>query len=201
MNVKSHQRQLGLYLLLGMVSCGLAIAGKLMLVWGVDTYLYSLPIVGGVLASLEIVELASPILLAVLGLILGALTYYLAPDVGIGLRLLLMGIAFPLILLLGHPIRHNLWVKQVSTQENLSLAQARQVTDTFLQQQTSKSGTVGFYWYTASQAKPPTRLRNVETFSEVNSLQAQVTELGKQQTGLMGLAFSLYNWLFEHAGW
>lgn len=201
MNVTSHQRQLGLYWLLGILACGFAIASKLVLVWGVDTYLYSLPIVGGVLASLEIVEIASPILLALLGLTLGALTYYLAPDMGMGLRLLLLGLAFPLVLLLGHPIRHNLWVKQVGTQENLSLTQARQVTDTFLQRQTSQSGSLGFYWYTARQAKPPVRLRNVEGLNEDNSLQAQLTELGKRQTGLLRLAFGLYTWLFNHAGW
>lgn len=201
MNVTSHQRQLGLYWLLGILACGFAIASKLVLVWGVDTYLYSLPIVGGVLASLEIVEIASPILLALLGLTLGALTYYLAPDMGMGLRLLLLGLAFPLVLLLGHPIRHSLWVKQVGTQENLSLTQARQVTDTFLQRETSQSGSLGFYWYTASQAKPPVRLRNVEVLNENSSLQTQLTELGKRQTGLLRLAFGLYTWLFNYAGW
>ncbi len=201
MKAKSHQKHLGLYWLLGILACGLAIASKLVLVWGVDTYLYSLPIVGGVLASLEIVELASPILLAVLGLALGALTYYLTPEMGMGLRLLLLGVAFPLILLLGHPIRHSLWVKQVGNQENLSPNQARQVTNTFLQRETSKAGSIGFYWYTASQPKPPIRLKNVETLSDGSSLQDQLTQLGKRQTGLLGIAFSLYNWLFKHAGW
>lgn len=186
---------------MGILACGLAIAGKLVAVWSIDTYVYSLPIVGGVLASLEIVEIASPILLALLGLILGSLTYYLSPNMGMGLRFLLLGLTFPLILIIGYPIRHNLWVQQVGSQANLSFDQARQATDAFLQQKTSKSGSVGFYWYTATQSKPPVRLENVETLSEDNSLQNQLTELGKRQTGLWGLAFSLYNWLFNHAGW
>ncbi|MBT9312086.1 hypothetical protein [Leptothoe kymatousa] len=201
MKVKSRQRHVGLYWLLGILTCGVVIAGKLFLVWGFDTYLYSLPIVGGVLASLEIVELASPILLAVLGLSLGALTYYLAPKSSTILRFLLLTMALPLILLVGHPVRHNLWVKQVSNQENLSPTQARQVTDKFLQQKTSKAGNLGFYWYTAQQPKPPIRLSNVQPLEGGNPLQAQLTELGKRQTGLMRLAFGIYTWLFNHAGW
>ena len=61
-------RSVGLYCLLGTLACGLAIACKLAFVWGVDSYLYSLPVIGGVFASLEVAEIISPILLALLGL-------------------------------------------------------------------------------------------------------------------------------------
>ncbi|MEM9264828.1 MAG: hypothetical protein AAGA46_04830 [Cyanobacteria bacterium P01_F01_bin.13] len=163
--------------------------------------MYALPIVGGVLASLEIAEIASPILLALLGLALGALTYYLPAGVNLGIRLIFLGLALPLVLLLGHKVRHNLWLKEVAAQESISLPQAQQVADGFLQRETSKSGSVGFYWYTATRATPPNRLSNLETTDDVNSLQNQLTDLGRRQTGLLGLAFSIYNWLFNHAGW
>ncbi len=201
MKVKSPQRHIGLYCLLGALACGFTIVCKLAIVWGVDTYLYSLPIVGGVLASLEVAEITSPILLALLGLCLGALTYYLPTGINLSVRLIFLGLALPLVLLLGHKVRHTLWLKQVATQENVALSQAQQMTDAFLQQETSQSGTTGFYWYTATIATPPTRLSTLETTDDVNSLQNQLTELGRRQTGLLGLAFSLYNWLFSHAGW
>ncbi|NEQ50099.1 MAG: hypothetical protein F6K11_08210 [Leptolyngbya sp. SIO3F4] len=199
--MKSRHGHIGLYCLLGIFACGLTIACKLAIVWGVDTYLYSLPIVGGVLASLEIAEIASPILLALLGLTLGALTYYLPTELNQGLRLLLLALTLPLVLLLGHKVRHNIWLNQVATQESLSISQSQQVTDTFLQRETSKSGSAGFYWYTATRATPPTRLNNLETINDVSPLQEQLTELGRRQTGALGLAFSIYNWLFKHAGW
>ncbi len=201
MQVKSTKRHLGIYLLLGILACVVAIALKLVIVWGVDSYVYSLPIVGGVLATLEVAEIASPILLALLGLALGALTYYLPSGSNLGIRLLLLGLTLPLVLLLGHRVRHNRWVQQVANQENLSLAQAQQVTDEFLQQETSKSGSLGFYWYTATRAAPPTRLNNLETTNDTSLLQNQLTDLGKRQTGLLGLVFKLYNWLFARAGW
>lgn len=199
--MKSRHRHIGLYCLLGIFACGLTIACKLAIVWGIDSYLYSLPIVGGVLATLEVAEIASPILLALLGVTLGALTYYLPMGINQGVRLILLVLTLPLVLLLGHQVRHNSWVEKVATQESLSITQAQQVTDTFLQRETSRSGIVGFYWYTANRATPPTRLNNLETVNDVSTLQEQLTALGERQTGLLGLAFSIYNWLFKHAGW
>ena len=201
MKSKSHRRHLGFYCLLGTLACGLAVGCKVLFVWGFDTYIYSLPIVGGVLASLEVVEITSPILMALLGLALGALTYYLPTDLNLGPRLLLLILATPLVLLVGHKVRHNIWINQVSTQESISLGQAKQLTDNFLEQETSKSGSLGFYWYTAEQATPPTRLSNLETLDDANLLQNQLTDFGRQQTGLLGLAFGFYNWLFSQAGW
>lgn len=187
--------------MLGLLVCGLTIAGKLVVAWGVDAYIYSLPIVGGVLASLEVMEIASPILLALLGLALGALTYYLPTGIHLGIRLLLLILALPLVLLLGYKVRHNLWINRVATQERISLDQARQVSDAFLEQETSKQGSVGFYWYTVTSPLPPTRLSSLETTSDINSLQQQVTDVGSRQTGALGLAFRFYHWLFSHAGW
>ncbi|ESA37185.1 hypothetical protein N836_04095 [Leptolyngbya sp. Heron Island J] len=201
MQVKSPQRHLGIYLLLGILACAVAVALKLIVVWSVDSYVYSLPIVGGVLATLEVAELASPILLAILGLTLGALTYYLPAGSNLAVRLLLLGLTLPLVLLLGHRVRHNRWIQQVANQDNLSLSQAQQVTNEFLQQETSNSGSLGFYLYTATRANPPTRLNNLATIDDNNLLQNQLTDLGQRQTGLLGLVFKLYNWLFTLAGW
>ncbi len=202
MQVKSSQkRHLGIYVLLGILACGLAIAVKLATVWAIDSYIYSLPMVGGVLATLEIAEVVSPILLALLGLALGALTYYLPSESNLLTRLFLLVLTLPLVLLLGHWVRHSRWIQQVAIQDSLSITQAQQVTDAFLKQETSKAGTTGFYWYTATRSTPPTRLSNLETTDETNSLQAQLTDLGKRQTGWVGLAFNMYNWLFSHAGW
>ncbi|MEM9978554.1 MAG: hypothetical protein AAF808_13090, partial [Cyanobacteria bacterium P01_D01_bin.2] len=53
----------------------------------------------------------------------------------------------------------------------------------------------------AARAKPPIRLDSLEMATEVDSLQNQLSDLGRRQTGLLGLAFSLYNWLFSNAGW
>ncbi|MEM7794271.1 MAG: hypothetical protein AAF579_07420 [Cyanobacteria bacterium P01_C01_bin.118] len=199
--MKSQQRRIGFYGVLGIVACGLTLVCKLAIVWGVDSYLYSLPLVGGVFASLEVAEISSPILLALLGLALGALTYYLPAGVNLGWRLILLCVTLPLVLLLGHKVRHGIWMQQVANEESLSLTQTQQVTDTFLQRETDKTGILGFYWYTATRATPPTGLTNLETVEDFSPLQDQITDLGRRQTGLVGLAFNIYQWLFEHAGW
>ena len=201
MQAKLRQRHLGIYCVLGILACGLAIGSKVAVAWGIDSYVYSLPIVGGVLASLEVAEIASPILLAILGVILGALTYYLPASSGPTIRLLLLGLTLPLVLIAGHCVRYNTWLQQVAEQESLSARQARQATNEFLRRETAQSGIVGFYWYTATRAAPPVRLNNLERANDTNSLQVQLTDLGRRQTGLLGLAFSIYNWLFAHAGW
>ena len=201
MKANLRQRHLGIYCVLGTLACGLAIGLKIAAVWGVDAYVYSLPMVGGVLASLEVAEIANPILLALLGLALGALTYYLPTGSSPSVRLLLLGLALPLVLIMGHRLRYNIWLQQVAEQESLSMSQARQATNEFLRRETSKSGILGFYWYTATRATPPIRLNNLERSNDTSSLQAQLTALGQRQTGLLGLAFSIYNWLFAHAGW
>lgn len=201
MQVKSRQRHIGIYCLLGILACGLVIACKLVIVWAADAYLYSLPIVGGVLASLEVSEIASPILLGLLGLILGALTYYLPVSTHLAVRLLLLGLTLPLLLLLGYGVRYQNWVQRVAARQSVSLRQARQTTNAFLKRETDKSGNIGFYWYTANRATPPLRLDNLETSQDTSSLQTQLTDLGQRQTGLLGLAFNVYNWLFSYAGW
>lgn len=190
-----------LYIALATAVCLLTVATKAVAVFAIDQYVYPLPAVGGVLASLELAEVTSPIGLALLGLALGCLTYYLPASAGLGPRLLLLVISLPLILAVGYGVRHAAWVKRAATEEQLPLAEAREKTDRFLIDNVGAPGRWGFYRYTAVRPLPPTRVETLNAAAEVDSLQGQLLSLGEQQTGPLRWAFALYGWLFDRASW
>ena len=74
--MRSHPKnyRIVLYFLIGLTLCLATIGLKVIATWAVETYLYALPLVGGLFASLELVEVTTVILAALLAVSLGALT-------------------------------------------------------------------------------------------------------------------------------
>jgi hypothetical protein len=192
--------RLGRYFLIGLALCLLTIGLKILVVWATETYLYSIPWVGGFLGSLEFLELSNLILLAMLGFGLGAATYYLPEHWPTLQKQILLFATIPLLIGMSAFTRHALWVQRVGLQANLSPTLAAETTNRFLKRETDHQGSLGFYYYTAKVTEPPTQLRSLESTQSGLSDQGLQTELndlarsGQTQFGLLSFLFNNVGW-------
>ncbi|NEP17105.1 MAG: hypothetical protein F6J97_09375 [Leptolyngbya sp. SIO4C1] len=196
MQSTQNTSRIGLYFFLGIGLCLLAAGLKVLAAWAVETYLYALPVVGGLLTSLEIIEISNLLLFLLLGLGLGAATYYLPATWGLLPRLLLLVLALPLIFSVGYMTRYGLWLERVAQQSGLSRTEAQAMTDEFLERETGHSGNWGFYRYTARVTQPPVQPNRLDPASadEVERLQTELSRYSGLQSGI-------FAFLFKSAGW
>ncbi|MEM6714189.1 MAG: hypothetical protein AAF622_03885, partial [Cyanobacteria bacterium P01_C01_bin.147] len=141
----------------------LLIAGMVLakgaLAWIAETFVYNLPLFGGLLKSLELMEVTNVIVFAIVGVSLGAFTLWLPRRWGLWLKLIPFIIAVTLVFMSGYAVRYHLWVQQVAVESELLPTQAQQVTDTLLKQATGNEGVIGFFRYTVQVPILPTDLR------------------------------------------
>jgi hypothetical protein len=131
---------------LAVVVVTLSLSGlKGLAAWAMDTYVYSLPLLGGLLESLELVEVSNVLILALLGVGLGAATRWLAKPVRGWQRLVLLGVAVPIVFLSSYWVRQYLWIQEVAIASEIPPTQAEQVTDRLLQEATGHEGLLGFF--------------------------------------------------------
>jgi hypothetical protein len=192
--------RLGRYFLIGFGLCLASIGLKILVVWAAETYLYSIPWVGGFLGSLEFLELSNLILLAMLGFGLGAATYYLPTHWPTLQKQLLLFATIPILIGMSAFTRHALWVQRVGLQANLSPILATEATDRFLKRETNHQGPLGFYYYTAKVTEPPTQLRSLQGTQVGLSDQGLQTELADLANSGQ-TQFSFLSFLFNHVGW
>lgn len=178
-----------LLLIFGMMALKGAIA------WVSETFIYTLPILGGLFKSLELMEVTNVIIFALLGVSLGAFTLWLPRRWGLLPKLIPLVIAVPLVFMTGYAVRYHLWVQQVAVQSELLPAQAEQVTDTLLQQATGNSGLIGFFRYTVQVPILPTDLRALQSIDKDDKwFRSELTRFSGLEPGLFTLAFKLTGW-------
>ncbi len=199
--MRSHPKtfRIVLYFLIGLTLCLATIGLKVIATWAVESYLYSLPVIGGLFASLELVEVSSVILVALLAVCLGALTLYLPAAWPLAGKLVLLVLAAPLVIAAGYVTRQTLWVQRVSLSSGISPTQAQEVTTNFLRQQTGSDGGWAYYRYTAENPQPPIEFDNIATLSseDMAALQAQLSEASGLDTGTFNTLFNLVGWLIR----
>ncbi|MEO0539594.1 MAG: hypothetical protein AAFZ80_01890 [Cyanobacteria bacterium P01_A01_bin.105] len=199
--MRSHPKtfRIVLYFLIGLTLCLATVGLKVIATWATETYLYSVPVLGGLFASLELIEISSIILVALLAVCLGALTLYLPTTWPLVGKWVLLAFTLPLVIASGYVTRQTLWVQRVSIGSNISPIQAQEVTNTFLRQQTGEEGGWAYYRYTAENPQPPTEFSNISTLSadDMAALQAQLSEASGLEVGLFNTLFSLVGWLIR----
>jgi hypothetical protein len=196
MTSRKQTHRVELYFLSGIALCLLMVALKALAAWITETYVYTLPLIGGVLTSLEIAEMANLVIFVILGVGLGALTLYLPTNWTLVPKLTLLMASLPLILSTGYIVRHSLWVRQVADRAGLSPDQAQAATNDFLERETGRGGNWGFYQYTARVSQPPTQLTNLQALSseEMATLQGQLSQYS-------GSSSNLFTFIFNRVGW
>lgn len=163
--------------------------------WLSEQVIYSLPIAGGLLKSLELVEVSNVIVFAILGVGLGAFSQWLPKKQRWYTKAISLAIAVPLVLTSGYAVRHHLWVQQVAIQSELLPAQAEQVTDSLLKKATGHGGLVGFFQYTVQVPILPTDLSALQSITEDDKW------FRSELTRFSGLEPGIFTRLFRWAGW
>ncbi|MEM6836069.1 MAG: hypothetical protein AAF609_04360 [Cyanobacteria bacterium P01_C01_bin.120] len=171
------------------------VAAKGAIAWASEMFVYNLPIFGGLLKSLELMEVTNVIVFAILGVSLGAFTIWLPRRQGLWVKLLPLIIAIPLVFMSGYGVRHHLWVQQVAVQSELLPAQAEQVTNILLKQATGNAGIFGFFRFTVQVPILPTDLRALQSIDEEDKwFRSELTRFSGLEPGLFTLVFKVTGW-------
>ncbi|MGF1459965.1 MAG: hypothetical protein ACFBSG_13175 [Leptolyngbyaceae cyanobacterium] len=178
-----------LLLIIGMVLLKGAIA------WAAEMFVYNLPIFGGLLKSLELVEVTNVIVFAILGVSLGSFTLWLPRRWGLLPKLIPFLLAVPLVFMTGYVVRYHLWVQEVAVESELLPTQAQQVTNALLRQATGNEGVVGFFRYTVQVPILPTDLRALQSIDKDDKwFRSELTRFSGLEPGLFTVIFKLTGW-------
>jgi succinate dehydrogenase/fumarate reductase cytochrome b subunit len=165
------------------------------LAWGAEQFVYVLPLVGGLLQSLELVEITNVVVFALLGLGLGAATVWLPSRWSRLRRSLLLVIAVPIVFLSSYGVRQFFWVQAVAVTSEISVPEAQRVTDVLLEEATGHPGLAGFFLYTPRMPVLPTDLGGIQTVDEEDKwFRSELTRYSGVQPGLFSLLFRLTGW-------
>ena len=192
----AHSRRGLLLYSLAVVIVTLSLVGlKGLAAWAMDTYVYSLPFLGGLLESLELVEVSNVVVLALLGVGLGAATRWLVKPMRGWQRVVLLGVAVPMVFLSSYWVRQYLWIQEVAIASEIQPTRAEQVTDRLLQEATGHEGLLGFFVYTVRTPLLPTELSSLKSLDEDDQwFRSELTRHSGVEPGLFSLIFQVAGW-------
>lgn len=163
--------------------------------WVGESFIYTLPILGGLLKSLELVEITNIVVFAILGVCLGAFTQWLPVRWGLAPKVIPLILSIPLVFLTGYGVRHHIWVQQVSVESELLPVQAKQFTDSLLEQATGNRGLWGFFKYTIQAPILPTDLSTLKTVDDDDKwFRSELTRYSGLEPGIFTLLFQMTGW-------
>jgi hypothetical protein len=188
-----------LFIMLVLISLGLAVGCRLFTAILAEDYLYKIQILGDLLRGLEMGELFNILVFAILGMGLGIATALVPKDVGHRIGVAVLIVALPVIFSLGSFIRYQGWVNSVATQEEMDRHIAVQMTDKHLASQVGSPGFLGFYLYTAQYPILPTRTAEMQEASEVKAevsskITHSINKLVEIQPNTVSTLFSICIW-------
>lgn len=167
---------------------------KALIAWAAELYLYSIPIVGGWLKSLEVVELINILVFALLGLGIGGATLYLRPG-PLWRGALPLIVAMPLVFLSSYWVRYNLWVNQLAVTSELPRPAAVELASDSLQAASGSDGFWGFFRFTTQLPVMPT------SAAELQNMTTDQQWFRSELTRFSGLEPGIFSRLFTAAGW
>ena len=168
---------------------------KLLIAWAAAVYLHPIPILGGWLKSLEIVELANIVIFALLGLGLGGATRHLPAKTPLVLKSLVLIIAIPLVFLSSYWFRHTLWLNQLAIEANQPIEQVTALANQALQRE---SGSEGFWGYFKVTTKMPIL---PSTAAELERMAEDQRWFRSELTRFSGIEPGVFSMIFDGAGW
>ncbi|PSN17448.1 hypothetical protein C7271_17650 [filamentous cyanobacterium CCP5] len=182
------------YLLLASLILLVAIATKALLAWAAEVYLYSVPVLGGWLKSLELIELSNIVVFALLGIGLGAATVYLRPG-PMWRGAITLIIAMPLVFFTSYWVRYDLWLQRITTASNLPPTEAAAIANEALASASDSKGFWGYFRATTQMPVLPT------THLELQTMTADQQWFRSELTRYSGLEPGIFSILFTAAGW
>lgn len=168
---------------------------KLVIAWGAELYLHPIPILGGWLKSLEIVELVNIIVFALLGFGLGAASRHLPAKTPLALKSLALIIAIPLVFFSSYWLRQTFWLNQLADQSNQPVAQVTTLADRALLRETGSEGFWGYFKITTKMPILPATVEELERMAEDQKW------FRSELTRFSGIEPGVFSMIFDGAGW
>lgn len=163
--------------------------------WLAERFVYTLPLLGGLLKSLEIVEVSNVIVFALLGVGLGAFTLWLPRRWLWYPKAIALVIGVPIVFLSGYVVRHQVWVQQVAVESELLPTQATEVTNRLLQEATGNEGAWGFFNYTVKVPIVPTDLSVLKNVNQDDKwFRSELTRYSGVEPGIFARLFRWTGW-------
>ncbi|HIK44454.1 MAG TPA: hypothetical protein IGR64_06140 [Leptolyngbyaceae cyanobacterium M65_K2018_010] len=168
---------------------------RLIVTWAAETLLHPLPIVGGWLKSLELVELSGIVLFALLGFGLGGATRYLSAKTSLALKAIALAIALPLVFFSSYGLRHQLWLNQLTAESELSRSQIVDLANLALKRESGSEGFWGYYRTTTKMPLLPA------TAAELQRMTEDQKWFRSELTRFSGIEPGVFSMIFDGAGW
>lgn len=190
-----NQPPISQYLLtVGFVTLGIMLV-KALIAWTAEVFLHPIPILGGWLQSLEIVELSNVVVFAVLGFSLGAATVHLPPRLPLWKRSWVLAIAIPLVFLTSYWVRQTFWLHQIAASSEVSYQQATSVANQALKTVSGSEGFLGYFRSTTQMPILPTTQADIQRLADDQKwFRSELTRFSGLQPGLFSLVFSGAGW-------
>ncbi|XGB41897.1 MAG: hypothetical protein LVS60_17040 [Nodosilinea sp. LVE1205-7] len=175
-----------------------ALIGLRLLVSGLaELYFYSLPMVGGWLKSLEIIEVVNVPVFVLLGLALGLASWYLPTKTTLGLKLMALVLAFPLVFFSSYAFRYHLWLGHLINQPGAGASPQEVITLTnlVLQQESGHQGLLGYYCTTVKMPILPNTVTDLRRMAENQKwFRSELTRFSGVEPGIFSLVFNGAGW-------
>lgn len=168
---------------------------KLLIAWAAEVYLHPIPILGGWLKSLEIVELVNIIIFALLGLGLGGATLYLPSKTSVMLKALALVVAIPLVFFSSYWLRQALWLNQLAMESNQPVEQVRTLANQALLRESGSEGFWGYFKVTTKMPILPATVAELERMAEDQRW------FRSELTRFSGIEPGVFSMIFDGAGW
>ena len=195
MRVSTKQFQVLRYAL-GVLLLMLGIIGlKALIIWLANLLLYDIPILGGWLQSLEIIELVNIPLFAVLGFGMGAATLFLPPRRPLWQKSIALIIALPLVFLSGYWVQQTLWLRAVAASSEVTYRDAVEIANTVLAEEVGSEGFWGYFKLTTKLPILPT------TTQQLSNITDDQRWFRSELTRFSGIEPGIFTLLFNGAGW
>ena len=165
--------------------------------WLTDTYLYDVPWIGGFLSSIEVAEISNLLVFALLGLGIGAATLLVPNRWTHWLKMMPLILLGPLVFCASYLVQQHLWIQKVAERADIPYAEAKTITNDFLQRESGKAGFVGFYSLSAQISELPTLRENLELARTTNPSDLLTKELSSYEDPRADAAA----YVFERVGW
>lgn len=193
-NKKTNQR-ISQFAIATLFICAIAILLKILITFLGEVYVYSIPILGGLLQSLEIVEVSNFLIFAILGFGVGVATVFLPNRLRQRWGAIALLILIPIVISSGYMTRHHYWVRQVASEAQMTVSEARSATDSLLETQIGQGGTLGYFFYTIKVPLLPTDARSMQ------DLATSEKRLNQEVVSMSGMESKTVSLLFDVVGW
>ncbi|MGB3137085.1 MAG: hypothetical protein WBG38_13445 [Nodosilinea sp.] len=183
------------YLLTVFAVIAVVVGVRFLITWAAEVFLHPIPILGGWLKSLEIVELSVILLFALLGFGLGSATRHLSAKTPLGLKSIALLIALPLVFFSSYWLRYNLWTNQLTAESALTRDQIVALSNQALSREGGSQGFWGYYTTTTRMPILPATTDELERMAEDQKW------FRSELTRFSGVEPGVFSMIFDGAGW